>query len=80
VTTSKVQQHSAELNRLAVEAESLSKRLSAFLTLHEAACLNGTSTELGQRREEVHTLLDAILDNTEAVHRESAALRRVLES
>jgi hypothetical protein len=63
-----VQKKAAELSKLANEAEGLQKRYGAYLALYDAACMAGNEAEITQRRDECHTLLDGILDNTRTVH------------
>jgi hypothetical protein len=58
-----------ELQRLARVANSISSRYAAHIALHRAACLNGNAEEMTQRRDELHTLLDSILDNSEEIQR-----------
>lgn len=65
-----------ELNRLAKVAVGIQLRYQAFMTLHAAASANCDEQELTQRRDELHTVLDALLDNGEAVDR----LKSVLET
>lgn len=70
---------SAELNRLADHAEGLQKRYTAHLLLYDAACMAGNEREVALRREECHTLLDDILDNTRAVHVRAAEVRALTQ-
>jgi hypothetical protein len=69
----------AELNRLAAEADGLNKRYGAYLALHDAACMAGNEKEMEERRLECHAMLDAVLDNSQAVHRASRELRQIVE-
>lgn len=64
-----LQQKTAELHRLAAEADGLQKRYGAYLMLYDAACMAGRDEEVMQRRDDCHTLLDSILDNAASVHR-----------
>lgn len=59
----------AELQRLARVAVGIQARYGAYMALHGAACLNGDRQEIQQRRDEVHGVLDALLDNGEAIQR-----------
>lgn len=79
MSTAKIQQTSAELNRLAAVADGLQKRYTAHLMLYEAACLARSDQEIAQRREECHTLLDAILDNSRDVSFRGLELRKLME-
>lgn len=74
-----VNQKSAQLNNLAAKALTLEKRYTAHLMLYEAACMTGNETEITRRREECHTLLDDILDNTRSVHFTTKALQDLLQ-
>jgi hypothetical protein len=74
-----VNQKAVELNKLGAEAMTLEKRYSAHLMLYEAACMTGNEGEISSRREECHTLLDGILDNTRSIHFTSKVMRRLLE-
>lgn len=65
-----------QLNELAAKAEGLQKRYTAHLMLFDAACAGGSDSEIEQRRDECHTLLDSILDNT----REVAVCARELQA
>lgn len=65
-----------QLNEMAAKADGLQKRYTAHLMLFDAACTGGNDTEIEQRRDECHTLLDAILDNT----REVAVCARELQA
>lgn len=56
-----------ELNRLAKMAEAIQTRYQSYLGLHHAAAMSGDKDEMRQRRDEVHTVLDALLDNGEAI-------------
>jgi hypothetical protein len=58
-----------ELNRLGRVAQGIQNRYSAHFQLHVAACLNKDEQEMRVRRDELHTLLDALLDNAEAIQR-----------
>ena len=70
------EQIAAELNRLAKAANAIQIRYSAFMQLHSAASLQGDGDELVQRRDELHSMLDMLLDNGEQIER----LRRELET
>lgn len=59
----------SELNRLARVAQGIQNRYSAHFQLHTAACLNKDEQEMRQRRDELHTILDNLLDNAEAIQR-----------
>jgi hypothetical protein len=76
--TDRLREKAAELNRLAEHADALQRRYTAHLMLYEAACMSGNETEIIQRREECHTLLDDILDNTLAVYRSSRELQALM--
>lgn len=56
-----------QLQNLERGAAGLALRYPAHFNLHLAACLNGDREEITRRRDELHTVLDALLDNTEAV-------------
>lgn len=56
-----------ELQRLARVAGGLQMRYRAHLDLHSAAAMARNKDELVQRRDDVHTVLDALLDNGEAI-------------
>jgi hypothetical protein len=58
-----------ELSRLASVAAGIQLRYQAHFSLHQAACLNGDHSEIAQRRDELHTIMDALLDNGEAIQR-----------
>jgi hypothetical protein len=73
--TVQIQAKAGELNQLAAHADGLQKRYTAHLMLYEAACMAGNEDEIKQRREECHTLLDDILDNTMSVQKLSRELR-----
>lgn len=60
---------SKELNRLARVAQGIQTRYQAFFSLHDAAAANEDKDEMAQRRDELHTVLDALLDNGEHIHR-----------
>lgn len=75
----KVNEQARRLNELAGEAEALEKRYTAHLMLYEAACMTGNETEIKLRREECHTLLDSILDNTLGVRFVSKTLQDLLQ-
>ena len=78
MSQAQIQAKAAELTRLAGEAEALQKRYSAYLTLYDAACMARNENEITQRREECHTLLDAILDNARAVHYRARELQDLM--
>lgn len=59
----------AELRRVGLVAASLQARYQAHIALHRAACMTGTPAELEQRRDEVHTILDVLLDNEQDLQR-----------
>jgi len=59
----------AELTRLGRVATSIQQRYGAYLALHRAACINQDNQEMQQRREEIHGVVDALLDNGEAIQR-----------
>jgi hypothetical protein len=68
-----------ELRRLARVAEGLQARYRAHFALHGAAVLTGDPQEIQRHRDDLHTVLDAMLDNNEAVQRyadEAEALPR----
>lgn len=56
-----------QLNAMAARADGLQKRYTAHLMLYDAACTAMNESEISQRRDECHTMLDAILDNTREV-------------
>jgi hypothetical protein len=58
-----------ELDRLARVALGIQNRYSAHFQLHVAACLNKDEQEMQQRRDELHTVLDSLLDNQESIQR-----------
>ena len=59
----------AHLQSLGRVAQGLQMRYQAYFSLHTAACMNGDQQELQQRRDDLHTVLDVLLDNGEAIHR-----------
>lgn len=75
----KVNEKALQLNQLAAQALTLEKRYSAHLMLYEAACMSGNEGEITRRREECHTLLDAILDNTRDVHFTTKVLHDLIQ-
>lgn len=77
--TAKISQKAAELNQLAATADALQKRYTAHLMLYDAACMAGQEAEITQRREECHTLLDAILDNARDVQFRSKEIRTLVQ-
>lgn len=58
-----------ELARLARVANGIQTRYQAHFALHGAACYSQNSDEIQQRRDDLHTVLDALLDNGEAIHK-----------
>jgi len=66
-----------ELTRLARVATGIQQRYSAHFSLHMAACLNRDEKEMRQRRDELHTLLDSLLDNQEAIQRATDQLEKL---
>ena len=77
--TQLVHAKAAELNQLAAQADGLQKRYSAHLMLYDAACMADNADEITQRREELHTLLDTILDNAQEVHFRSRELQKLMQ-
>ena len=67
----------AELTNLARVAVVIQKRYGAHFELHAAAVLNRDTQEMVQRRDELHTILDALLDNGESVQRLQDELSQV---
>jgi hypothetical protein len=63
-----------ELERLAKVAQGLQQRYIAHFALHAAACVNNDRAEMTQRRDELHTILDSLLDNGESIERLSVEL------
>lgn len=59
----------AELTRLGRVAQGIQARYGAYIALHQAACLHGDYKEAQEHREQVHTVVDALLDNGEAIQR-----------
>lgn len=70
------EQITAELARLGQVAQGLYLRQGAHMNLYSAALISRDVEEVELRRDELHTLLDALLDNGEAINR----LARELES
>lgn len=66
-----------ELQRLGRVATSLQTRYSAHFSLHQVAAMAGDRQEIAQRRDELHTILDVILDNGESIHRLTEELHRL---
>lgn len=66
-----------ELVRLGRLALSIDERLRAYLALHIAACMNWDEQEMQTRRDEVHAVIDSLLDNAESIHRLTAELERL---
>lgn len=62
----------AELHRLARVAMGIQARFSAYIALHQAACLNEDRQEIQERRDQIHDVVDMLLDNGEAIQRLSA--------
>ena len=58
-----------ELTRLARVASGLQLRYQAHFSLHQAASMAGNENEICQRRDDLHTVLDALMDNGEAIQR-----------
>lgn len=56
-----------ELHRLGRVASGIQERYTAYFSLHRAAAANQDKQEMAQRREDLHTVLDAMLDNGEAI-------------
>lgn len=75
-----VNEKAAKLNELAAQATGLEKRYSAHLMLYDAACMAGNEQEIALRREECHTLLDSILDNTRDIHFTTKAIEKLLQA
>jgi hypothetical protein len=69
MTTRNAVQVVRELERLARVAQGIQNRYGAHFSLHIAACLNRDEQEMRQRRDELHTILDSLLDNQEAIQR-----------
>jgi 1,4-alpha-glucan branching enzyme len=68
-----------ELRRLSQAADGIQIRWVAYFNLHVAASISGDREELERRRGEMHDILDALLDNSEAVEyikRELLTLQR----
>ncbi len=72
-----VQDTITELTRLARVATGIQNRYSAHFQLHVAACLNKDEPEMRQRRDELHTILDALLDNQESIQRNNDILQEL---
>jgi hypothetical protein len=70
----RVKHVTSELERLGRVAMGIQQRYAAHFQLHTAACLNRDEQEMRQRREELHTVLDALLDNGESVQKLSDEL------
>lgn len=66
-----------ELERLAKVAQGIQQRYIGHFALHTAACLKGDREEMQQRRDELHTILDSLLDNGESVQRLEDELAKV---
>jgi predicted nucleic acid-binding Zn-ribbon protein len=75
--TTRVEEITAEFRRRASVANGIEQRLAAHFSLHRAACLNRDNQEIQQRRDELHTVLDALLDNWEAVQSLIAELQEL---
>ncbi len=71
----KVEETISELTRLARVAQGIQNRYAAHFQLHVAACLNKDEVEMKQRRDELHTILDALLDNAESIQRTNDKLQ-----
>jgi hypothetical protein len=67
--TPRIQDVTRELDRLARVATEIQQRYIAHFALHTAACLHGDQKEMAERRDQLHTILDALLDNGESVQR-----------
>lgn len=67
--TTRAQQVVADLQDKARVAVVIQKRYAAHFELHGAALLNRDWQECAQRRDELHTILDALLDNAESIQR-----------
>lgn len=65
-----------ELQRLQRVAGGIQQRYQAHFMLHNAATANADKEEMGRRRDELHAVLDVLLDNGEAI----AALTAELEA
>ena len=65
--TTRAQQIVVELKDKARVALVIQKRYGAHFELHCAAALNRDRQEMAQRRDELHTILDALLSNAEEV-------------
>lgn len=68
------EQVTRELARLGRVAVGLQTRYQAHFALHNAACYADNPTEIQQRRDDLHTVLDALLDNGEAIQKLSIEL------
>ena len=68
------QEVTVELQRLGKVAVGIQARYGAYLALHQAACLHGDFKQAQEHREQVHTVVDALLDNGEAIQRLSNEL------
>lgn len=58
-----------EVVRLARIGESANARYSAHLMLHTLAARSQDAGDMVQRRDELHTILDVVLDNSESIER-----------
>jgi rRNA pseudouridine-1189 N-methylase Emg1 (Nep1/Mra1 family) len=58
-----------ELERLARVASEIEQRYIAHFALHRAACLHRDPEEMRLRRDQLHTILDTLLDNGESVQK-----------
>jgi hypothetical protein len=67
--TTRLQTLVSELQRLERVATEIQQRYVAHFGLHTAACLHRDPKEMAQRRDELHTILDSLLDNGESVQR-----------
>ncbi len=67
MTTQTVQQLCRALEEAARVAAIIQNRYAAHFQLHVAACLNADKQEMAQRRDELHTILDSMLDNQERI-------------
>jgi hypothetical protein len=75
--TTRLGELTVELQRLTRVANEIQQRYIAHFALHTASCIHGDRAEMTQRRDELHTILDSLLDNAEAVQRVTDEFSRV---
>lgn len=68
-TMAQIQEITRKLEAASRTAEVIRNRYAAHFQLHTAACLNRDAKEMTERRDELHTILDALLDNGESLQR-----------